>query len=193
MLDPATVQILFADLQPPIVARSKTNPPQSLSCAASVLARCARLLGLPVHHSVVPEGGKAPEVLPDLAIEGAPQFARMTADPFLDPHTREAIDAVKRPVLVIAGFATEAVVFHAALSALESGYQVQVPVDACGGLSARTEDAARFETTFGKAGAAVLVRPDGYAGLTSPISSAADHLAAYRRKWFSASAADARS
>jgi hypothetical protein len=42
MLDPATVQILFADLQPPIVARSKTNPPQSLSRAASVLAECAR-------------------------------------------------------------------------------------------------------------------------------------------------------
>ena len=145
MLDPATVQILFADLQPPIVARSKTNPPQSLSCAASVLARCARLLGLPVHHSVVPEGGKAaPEVLPDLAreTESAPQFARMTADPFLDPQTREAIDAVKRPVLVIAGFATEAVVLHAALSALESDYRVQVPVDACGGMSPRTEDAA---------------------------------------------------
>ena len=51
MLDPATVQILFADLQPPIVARSKTNPPQGLSCAAFVLAQCARLLGLPVHHS----------------------------------------------------------------------------------------------------------------------------------------------
>jgi nicotinamidase-related amidase len=111
---------------------------------ASILARCARLLGLPVHHSVVPEGGKAPEVLPDLAkeTEGAPQFARMTADPFLDPQTREAIDAVKRPVLVIAGLATEAVVLHAALSALERDYRVQVPVDACGGLSARTEDAA---------------------------------------------------
>jgi pimeloyl-ACP methyl ester carboxylesterase/nicotinamidase-related amidase len=144
MLDPATVQILFADLQSPIVARSKTNPPQGLSCAACVLARCARLLGLPVHHSVVPEGGKAPEVLPDLAkeTESAPQFARMTADPFLDPQTREAIDAVKRPVLVIAGVATEAVVLHAALSALERDYRVQVPVDACGGLSARTEDAA---------------------------------------------------
>jgi hypothetical protein len=144
MLDPATVQVLFADLQPSIVARSKTNPPQSLSRAASVLAECARLLSLPVHHSVVPEGSKAPEVLPDLAkeTEGAPQFARMTVDAFLDPQTREAIDAVKRPVLVIAGFATEAVVLHAALSALESDYRVQVPVDACGGMSPRTEDAA---------------------------------------------------
>ena len=141
MLDPATVQILFADLQPPIVARSKTNPPQSLSRAASVLAQCARLLGLPMHHSV---GGKTPEVLPDLAreTEGAPQFARMTVDAFLDPQTREAIDAIKRPVLVIAGFATEAVVLNTALSALENDYRVQVPVDACGGLSARTEDAA---------------------------------------------------
>jgi hypothetical protein len=144
MLDPATVQILFADLQPPIVARSKSNPPQDLTRAASVLARCARLLGLPMHHSVVPEGGEVPEVLPDLAkeTEGAPQLARMTVDPFLDPQTRAAIDGAMRPVLVIAGFATEAVVFHAALSALESGYQVQVPVDACGGMSARTEDAA---------------------------------------------------
>jgi hypothetical protein len=69
MLDPATVQILFADLQSPIVARSKTNPPDNLTSAASVLAKCARLLGLPVHHSVVPEGGQAPEVLPDLAKE----------------------------------------------------------------------------------------------------------------------------
>ena len=79
MLDPATVQILFADLQPPIVARSKSNPPQHLTRAASVLARRARVLGLPMHHSVVPEGGEAPEVLPDLAkeTEGAPQLARM--------------------------------------------------------------------------------------------------------------------
>jgi FAD binding domain len=60
-------------------------------------------------------------------------------------------------------------------------------------IAADAEDATRFETTFGKAGAAVLVRPDGYAGVTSPISSAADHVAAYRRKWFSASAAHAHS
>jgi hypothetical protein len=60
-------------------------------------------------------------------------------------------------------------------------------------IAADAANAARFERSFGKAGAAVLVRPDGYAGLTSPISSAAGHFAAYRRKWFSANAADARS
>jgi hypothetical protein len=69
-----------------------------------------------------PAGVSAPEVLPDLAkeSEGAPQFARRTVDAFLDPQTRKSIGAVKRPVLVVAGFATEAVVLHPALSALES-------------------------------------------------------------------------
>jgi hypothetical protein len=39
MLDPATVQVLFADLQPQIVARSKTNPPDALTRSAGVLAQ----------------------------------------------------------------------------------------------------------------------------------------------------------
>ena len=76
---------------------------------------------------------------------------------------------------------------------LPSSLKACVPESRFVEIAADAKDAARFETNFGKAGAAVLVRPDGYAGLTSPISSAADHLAAYRRKWFSASAADARS
>jgi nicotinamidase-related amidase len=39
---------------------------------------------------------------------------------------------------VISGFATEVVVVHAVLSAIEAGYRAYVPVDACGGLSERT-------------------------------------------------------
>jgi hypothetical protein len=34
LLDPADVQILFADLQAPIVARSRTNPPKALARSA---------------------------------------------------------------------------------------------------------------------------------------------------------------
>ena len=34
MLDPKTVQVLFADLQPQIVARSKTNTPDALAACA---------------------------------------------------------------------------------------------------------------------------------------------------------------
>lgn len=144
MLDPATVQVLFADLQTQIVARSKTNPPDALSRSAAVLARVARLLRLPIHLSVVPEGGRAPELIPELAreTEGMTQYLHVAASAFLDEKTRAAIAATGRRQLVIAGFATEVAVLHAARDAIAAGYQVCVPVDACGGLSSRTENAA---------------------------------------------------
>ncbi len=144
MLDPDTVQVLFADLQPQIVARSKTNPPDALARSAAVLAQVARLLHLPMHLSVVPEGGRRPELIPELVreTEGVAQHPRMSASPFLDEATRAAIAATGRQHLVIAGFATEAVVLHGVGDAIAAGYQVYVPVDACGGMSSRTEDAA---------------------------------------------------
>jgi nicotinamidase-related amidase len=144
MLDPNTVQGLFADLQPQIVTRTKTNTPDALARSAAVLAQVARLLHLPMHLSVVPEGGQRPELIPELAreTEGVAQYPRLSASPFLDEATRAAIAATGRQHLVIAGFATEAVVMHGVRDAIATGYQVYVPVDACGGMSSRTEDAA---------------------------------------------------
>src|ERR1700747_599627 len=144
MLDPNTVQELFADLQPQIVARSKTTPPDALPRSAAVLAQVARLLRLPMHLSVVPEAGQRPELIPELAreTEGIAQHPRLSASPFLDEATRAAVAATGRQHLVVAGFATEAVVLHAVRDAIAAGYQVYVPVDGCGGLSSRTEDAA---------------------------------------------------
>jgi hypothetical protein len=76
---------------------------------------------------------------------------------------------------------------------LPPNLKVSVPESRFLEIAADAKDRTPFESTFGKGGSAVLVRPDGYADLTTPISSAADRVAAYRRKWFSASAADARS
>jgi nicotinamidase-related amidase len=66
----------------------------------------------------------------------------VSASPFLDEATRAAIAATGRQHLIIAGFATEVVVLHAVRDALAAGYRVLAPVDACGGMSSRTEDAA---------------------------------------------------
>jgi len=144
ILDPNTVQVLFADLQPQIVARSKTNTPDALARSAAVLARVARLLHLPVHLSVVPEGGQPAQCIPELSREAevVAQLPRISFSPFFDEATRDAIAATGRQHLVIAGFATEVVVLHAVRDALAAGYRVYVPVDACGGMSSRTEDAA---------------------------------------------------
>jgi len=144
MLDAAAVQVLFADLQPTIVARSKTNPPAALAAAAGVLAEVAGLIGLPIHFSVVPDDGKPPVLIPELAPHGAgvALLPRMSASPFMDETTRAALAATGRKTLVVSGFATEVVVLHAVRAAVATGYHVLVPVDGCGGMSARTEDAA---------------------------------------------------
>jgi len=43
---------------------------------------------------------------------------------------------------------------------------------------------AQFETAFGRSGHVILARPDGCAGLSSPVDSAAAAVAAYTAKWF---------
>jgi hypothetical protein len=143
-LAPETSQVMICDLQEQIVARSKTTKPDALSQSAQVLCQMAQLFKLPLTLSVVPENKTAPRLIASLhafALEKN-QFLRATASPFIDPVTREHLASLRRPTLIIAGFATEVVVLHAALDALREGYGVIVAVDACGGMSDRTESAA---------------------------------------------------
>ncbi len=139
-----TAQVLIIDLQPPIVARSKTIDPKAMRLSAGVLLRLARLFDLPTTFSVAPEGGREPILIEELqgADDFAPQFPRMTASAFAEPKTVDRLRKAARKVLIIAGFATEVAVLHAAIDAIAQGYDVLVPVDACGGMSAATEAAA---------------------------------------------------
>jgi nicotinamidase-related amidase len=96
------------------------------------------------HGSGRPPGrGETHETaLGELRLDRCPQLPRISFSPFFDEATRAAIAATGRRHLVIAGFATEVVVLNAVRDALAAGYQVLAPVDACGGMSSRTEDAA---------------------------------------------------
>jgi Isochorismatase family len=138
-----SAQLLLCDLQPQIVARSKTIEPDALSKSAGVLLEVARLFSLPTTLSVVPEGGNAPELISQLRGSGfAQEKIRVSASPFFDKATKNLLEQSRRKVLIIGGFATEAVVLHAVLDACAQGYEVLVPVDVCGGMSERTEQAA---------------------------------------------------
>jgi hypothetical protein len=138
-----SAQLLLCDLQPEIVARSKTVDRDTLSKSAGVLLEIAKLFSLPTTLSVVPEGDKAPELISELRSSGfAQEKLRASASPFFDAATKNLLAQSTRKVLIIGGFATEAVVLHAALDARARGYEVLVPVDVCGGMSERTEQAA---------------------------------------------------
>ena len=139
-----STQVLICDLQKEIVARSHTTKPDALKASAGVLCEIAQLFKLPVTISAVPEGEKAPRLIDELEPFATESnvFARVSASPFIDAKTSAHLESLKRPTLLLAGFATEVVVLHAALQAIERGYGVIVITDACGGQSGRTEEAA---------------------------------------------------
>lgn len=133
--------VLFLDLQDEIVKNSRTVSVERLLRSVGALAKLAALHELPVLLSAVPPGGAFLEVV--LAPLGHPQpRMRTQTTAFADAGLVEALRASGRRVLILAGVASEIVVQRTALDALAAGYEVQVAVDACGGVDARTEDAA---------------------------------------------------
>jgi nicotinamidase-related amidase len=143
-LDPADIVVLFADLQTGIIERTATNDLPHLRRGVSALAKLARLFNFPAVVTTAPASEGAVRVTPEIAaaLGDLPTYTRTTTDAFLHVATREAITRTARKTLLIAGVATEIIVQHSALSGATQGFHVQVVVDACGGLSARTEDAA---------------------------------------------------
>ena len=137
--------VLFADLQAGIADLPLTVPYASLQKGVSALARLAHLFGLPTFVSAVAgQDGSAAQVIPEIAqgLGDLPTHHRTTADSFENEDIRAALAATGRKTLLIAGVATELAVQLPALSGADLGYRVFIVVDACGGISDRTEDAA---------------------------------------------------
>lgn len=133
--------VIFLDLQEEIVKNSRTVPLERLRRTAGALAKLAALHRLPAFLSAVPPGGSyLASVLEPL---GKPEPRMRTyTTAFADEGLVEALRASGRKVLVLSGVASEIVVQRTSLDAIAAGYTVHVAVDACGGVDARTEDAA---------------------------------------------------
>lgn len=143
-INPQDCVMLFADLQEGIVELSQTVPLDRLKKAVRALAKLAKLLNLPVVVSGVRRDDGPARMIPQIA-EGVgvvPTHHRTTCDSFLNQEIVSAIQATGRKTLLISGVATELAVQLPALTASDQGYKVFVVVDACGGMSERTEQAA---------------------------------------------------
>jgi hypothetical protein len=135
------VAVIFLDLQAEIVKNSRTVTATDVYLRAGTLAKLAALHALPAFASSVGVGGAfAENVLAALPGLGPQQRTQTSA--FADAALTAALAATGRRTLVLSGVASEIVVQRTALDALAAGYAVHIAVDACGGISARTEDAA---------------------------------------------------
>jgi nicotinamidase-related amidase len=137
--------LLLADLQAGIADLPLTVPRDQLKRGVAALVKLAAIFEIPVIITVVPGGDGAVSALMDeveASRAGAPLFVRTTPDSFNDAEIRAAIEASGRRTLLVSGVATEVAVALPCLTAAAEGYDVQVVLDACGGISPRTEDAA---------------------------------------------------
>jgi nicotinamidase-related amidase len=156
-INPQDSVVLFADLQAGIVELTTTNSLERLRKAVRGLAKLAKLMQIPVIVTGVRgENGEPAKVIAEIAeaLGELPTLHRTTCDSFLNAEIVSAIKATGRRTLLISGVATELAVQLAALSAADDGYKVYAVLDACGGMSERTEQAALLR--MNKAGATTV-------------------------------------
>ena len=149
--------VLFADLQSGIFELTQTNPVERLGRAVRGLAQLAKLFDIPVIVTGVRgEDGNDAKIIPQIGeiLGKLPTHHRTTCDSFLNPDIVSAIKATGRKTLLISGVATELAVQLPGLTASDDGYKVYIVLDACGGMSERTEHAALLR--LAQAGAATV-------------------------------------
>lgn len=146
IVDAATAVVLFLDLQDDVISGFKTIGRHKLRKTAAALAELAALHGLPAFLSAIPLGGRSLKSVLEPLVDAVVRHRTFTSA-FGDAALVAGIAASGRKVLVLAGVASEIVVLRTALDAPAAGYDMQRAIDACGGLSDRTEAAAWSRAT----------------------------------------------
>jgi nicotinamidase-related amidase len=145
IIDPQDCIVLFADLQQGIIELSRTIALGQLRKGVKGLAKLAKIFDLPVIVSAVAgEDGQPAVITPEIE-EGYGKYSihhRTTANSLLNEEILAYIKGTGRNTILISGVATELAVQLPATTAAEQGYRAILVVDACGGISERTEQAA---------------------------------------------------
>jgi nicotinamidase-related amidase len=144
-IDPNDCIVLFVDLQKGVVELTRTVPLDRLRKGVKGLAKLAKIFALPIIVSAVAgEDGTPAEIIPEIE-EGYAKYQihhRTTANSLLNEEILTLLKQSGRHTLLISGVATELAVQLPAVNAAEHGYRALLVMDACGGMSERTEQAA---------------------------------------------------
>ncbi len=144
-LKTADILLIIADIQDGIVNLPLTVPEHELRNTAQGLARLAELYDIPTFAMMIPkQWNAAPKLIDEIcqARTTIRAFGRTSPDSFDNVEFADAVAATGRRTLIICGVATEVVLQRLVLGGLAKGYAVQYVVDACAGLSHRSEQAA---------------------------------------------------
>jgi nicotinamidase-related amidase len=137
MLTPENSAIALIDYQPAMYQGVQSHDRLSIMHNVQILAKAAKLFSMPLVLSTVARDSFSGPFMPEVAslFPGHDIIDRTSMNSWLDAGFREAVHATGRTKFVIAGLWTEACVTFPTLDMLKEGFEIFVPVDACGDLS----------------------------------------------------------
>ncbi|WP_338664130.1 isochorismatase family protein [Pararoseomonas sp. SCSIO 73927] len=141
----ADAALLLIDYQPQMLMGLRSDDPISVLNNAQILAKAAKLFGMPtVLTTITAEsfaGPFAPEIARDV-LPDIPIVDRTSINAWLDRGFVEAVAATGRRRLIIAGLWTGACATFNVLEAIARGHQAYFVSDACGDTSPQVHNRA---------------------------------------------------
>jgi len=155
LLTPKNSALIIIDYQPVQVNSIASMDRQLLINNIVGVAKIGLAYGLPIIHSTVNvKGGlnKPPILQLRHVLKDLPTYDRTTVNSWEDIEFVKAVKATARKKLIMTALWTEACLSFPALDALREGYEVYPVVDAVGGTSVASHEAAlrRIEQAGGK-------------------------------------------
>jgi nicotinamidase-related amidase len=144
LLAPHNCAVVVIDIQPQMIFGVDSHDRQAIINNNLILAKAARIFGVPLIFSTVETRSFSGNLLPQLAAVDAAQtpIERTTMNSWDDANFVAAVEKTGRRNIVVAGLWTETCVALPTIQMLHDGYQVFVAEDCCGDVSRLAHDNA---------------------------------------------------
>lgn len=137
--------LLLIDYQPQMLIGVRSDDPVSILNSAQILAKGAKLFGMPTVLTTITADSFAGHFVPEIARDVFPDALivdRSSINAWLDEDFVKAVEATGRKRLVIAGLWTGACATFNVLEAIRRGYQAAFVADACGDTTSQVHERA---------------------------------------------------
>ncbi len=145
MISPSTCALALIDFQPAMFQGVQSHDRKVIVDNVQVLARAAKLFGVPTILSTVARDSFSGPFMPEVTEGVFPEHAvidRTSINSWLNADFRKAVEATGRKRIVVAGLWTSACVTFPTLDMLAAGHEVLVVADACGDTSPEAHERA---------------------------------------------------
>jgi nicotinamidase-related amidase len=144
LLTPDNCAVVVIDIQPQMIFGVASHDRQGIINNNMILAKAAKIFGVPLTLSTVESKGFSGNILPQLQAifpEQTP-IERSTMNSWDDKNFVAAVEKTGRKKIVLAGLWTETCVALPTIQMIHDGYEVYVAEDCCGDVSLLSHDNA---------------------------------------------------